>query len=200
MMSAGTYFGHLVGNGVSETKNGTPFVWLEYDITYVMNDSTGQWEKCDRCKRSVDLYLSEKAMPFSNDKLNAIGFNGDFGNMQFDPQKTSEGTQLVCKHESGANGNMYEKWDFPFAGSERKPAGTDLIRQLNAKYRQYQQPKPPQAKPTPSQPLPAQDHPTAPSQGLYPDHVSRPAPASLQQPRGTQPPEIPSYGDSDISF
>lgn len=124
MIPSGTYTGYLKEAVTSKAKTGTPSMALTF---YIDTDDQG------RVERTVYLYLSDGAWPYSEEKLEYLGFDGDFANPTFNESVTTDGVTLLCKHES-YEGEVRERWDIlrrrPI---ERAPDGE--VSQLNKRWR-----------------------------------------------------------------
>lgn len=131
----GSYWCRLLGAVVSEIGDKkTPALVMKFDITHRAG-SDGMWVDLPQPEqREVRLFLSEAAWPYTEEKLKAFGFSGDFGKPDFDPEWKNAGCELVCKHET-SNGKVYEKWDFPRSAGETAPANPDVVRTLNARWK-----------------------------------------------------------------
>ena len=131
----GNYKGKIVSAITSQAKSGNNQVEIEFDI--VAGKDGGQWSPIDGERRRVFLSLSEKARAYSEDKLESIGFKGDYAAIKFDDALVADGVELVCRHEE-YNGSTREKWDFASWGAPREVAAApaDEIKRLNALYAQ----------------------------------------------------------------
>jgi hypothetical protein len=84
-------------------------------------------------RRTVWLYLSEAAREFTLDKLQRLGFNGDFSRPDFGDEMKS-GIEVVCEHDT-FDGKLREKWQLKGGGQiEHTAPCADIIRKLNAMY------------------------------------------------------------------
>jgi hypothetical protein len=134
-------------------------------------------------KKRVDLYLSDAAWPYSEEKLKRLEFNGDFINPDFNRSLV---ITLNCRHETGNDGKVREKWDF--FGSERPPVELDKSRamQLKARFKANAPAasKPPTGKPTPPAPKVSTPPTKAPpSKGPPPQGKPSPSNAMVAQDR-----------------
>lgn len=153
-MQPNNYFGTLLG-GAADTLNNekaTPLMRLTFNVTH--QAVNGEWAKLtDPVTRDVQLFLSDKAWPYSQPKLAALGFNGDFSEPVFDSDIISKGTMLECRHRrgTGQDQNMYEDWSLGGYGQrEVKSPSQDELRKFNARWRQdAASQRPPQGAPTP---------------------------------------------------
>ena len=138
----GNYFGQLKKWGLCEEQGKAPFVWLDFAISHFGRG--GEWEVCADGVRTVFLYVSDAAWPYTEEKLTRLGFNGNFGaGMDFSDAAKSDGVQLICKHELYQN-KPREKWDLfrEGGGMEHTEATPDTVRRLNAKWKLHTSPKP----------------------------------------------------------
>lgn len=109
-------------------------------------------------ERRVFLSLHENSMPFTQAKLEALGFNGDFADPKFSDAVHNKGVELVCEH-STHNGKATERWGLANWRPEIKPATADKLRHFNAKWKALGGST--QAKPAPPAPLPPTGNGTA---------------------------------------
>ena len=149
-MNEGDYWGVLrqASVGVSKT-NKTPQMVMVFSVTH---EATGEgWKEIQQADRTIYWALTDKALPYAEEKLRFLGFNGDYGNPQFGEK--SQGCSLRCKHED-YKGNTQERWDLAeWGGAGAEKAGDDVIRLLNAQWKSHNgsQPKP-AGKPKPPAP------------------------------------------------
>lgn len=143
----GNYWGVLV-SGVtclSQSKK-SPQIMVTFSITHA-DDGNGGWTQIQPTERNIYLSLTDAARPYSEDKLEALGFNGDFANPGFSQDATTKGVGLLCKREI-YNGKDREKWDLASWGvKETELAPSDIVRMLNAQWRQRKQQAAPAGKP-----------------------------------------------------
>lgn len=151
MLEAGDYFGQLKQWGIDEPKEGkTPSIWLEFNVSHV--SAKGAWVETGEQKRTIYLFISDAAWPYTMEKLNRLGFNGNFGTMDFGDEAKNRGVQLTCRHEE-YKGKSREKWDLFYEGGSASytEASPDTIRRLNAKWKAQSTPAP-ASKPKPPAP------------------------------------------------
>lgn len=162
MLESGTYIGQLFAAGMDKNKNDTPFLFIEFQLTY--QAVAGEWKTINGdIKREVRIYLSDAARNSGvpQQKLQTLGFNGDFARPQFDPKVSSDGVQLVCTHEqytdNSGNQKTAERWDLAnWGGSrERQDVGGDTLRELNSWWKVENQPPAPAGAPPPPPSQPA---------------------------------------------
>jgi len=85
-------------------------------------------------ERTVWLYLSDGAMPYTTEKLEACGFNGDFADPKFDQRLYDEGIQL-SSHTEDYDGTPKEKWDIARERKPITPAASDLVKKLSREWK-----------------------------------------------------------------
>lgn len=144
--AAGIYWGKLkeVGIGASG-KNKTPRLRLIFTVDLKANEN-GDWEKvAEPLERSVNFFLTDAALEWTEEKLAALGFDGNYAEpdiRSFDPDLSSAGTQLSCTIRKGEGEKSFEEWqiskldDIRSDGLDPLP-GQDLDR-LAARYKQNQ--------------------------------------------------------------
>jgi hypothetical protein len=87
-------------------------------------------------ERTSTLWLSDGAFPYSKEKLEMLGFNGDFDNPAVDPKyHATETFTVVCRNEpytdNDGNQKVGEKWEVGRGGVRMgKPAGNDKARAM----------------------------------------------------------------------
>lgn len=189
----GTYLGSIVEIGTDESQQGTPFLFIEVQVNDIADDQ-GAWVECDKALRSINFYLSEKAWPHSREKLEKLGFNGDFNTPNIDDKYWTEGVVLDCWHEE-YEGKTREKWNFQELRfeRERKIVDANTLKALSAKFKSGGKPK---ATPAPGKPAPPANNngSNPPSAGAAPA-----APAPQQQSAGASA-TMQAPADAEIPF
>lgn len=125
-MKAGTYCGTFVKGVVTESSKGTPSLAMTFSITHIAEG--GDWvELADPLERTVFLYMSDNAWKYSKEKLEKLGFNGDFDN----PQIKNEMVNLELKYEN-YNGADKARWEIAGGGGsfEATEAAPDVKMRL----------------------------------------------------------------------
>ena len=140
----GAYYGQLLGAqcGKLPSAKQTPFVGISFQISH-MAGQDGAWNPvAESNQREVKLFLSDGAWPYTKQKLDSLGFNGDFANPVF----TETAATLTCK----LNDKGYDEFDLYHegGGSEYEPLDTNAVRTFTARYRsETQTATPPVGKP-----------------------------------------------------
>lgn len=150
----GYYMGTAKAGQLAEAKTGNAQFVVTFDVTH--RDSNGAWEPITPIERDVYLSTTEKAWPYTEKKLEALGFDGNFNAPKFaNPQAT-----IIARTETH-DGKARLKWDIwtEREKPEYKPVTTDEQRKLMARWKQSHPqaasaPKPPA---TPAQPQPEDD-------------------------------------------
>jgi len=162
LLPQGLYWGRLVEIGTDRlgNDNRTPYVYVVWELTH---RAVGEdWIATEPIHRESRWWVTEKAEPYTMDRLARLGFNGDFDHPAFDasPHPERDGVQLICRH-TRRDGQEYEEWDLADmrAEREREPWDAELKRQFRAKYRTHMasQKRPkggPPAPPRPQSPEP----------------------------------------------
>jgi hypothetical protein len=145
MFVPGRYWMASPAVGTAVSSKNKPYIFIEGDITHQRSgtDENGQplWEQVVAPqKRTVFLYLSDAAFNYTADKLDALGWNGDFKAPALSPEN-SGGIEAECVHEpyakDGESPQLREKWNLPGGGGiDHKAADADVIRKLNAMWKQ----------------------------------------------------------------
>lgn len=150
MKEKGTYFGKLQSGIVGQAKTGSPQMCIEFTVTHILG-ADGQWQGCDEFVRTVFMPMTDNAWPYAVEKLERLGFDGNFKTPGFSDAAQAEGVELLCRHES-YEGRSVEKWDLAGGGSYvPKPAGDDAVRRLAEKWKMRAKPAggpPPKTPPT----------------------------------------------------
>lgn len=164
MWEAGKYRGNPISGLLGKAKTGTP----QFVVTFEIEQSEGQ-------TREVFLFLSEGSIDNTMDKLDRLGFGGDFANPTFN---CPEPVELECRHEEW-NGKTREKWDLGFA-REHKPLEADETRRLSALWKSRKPSGPPSSKPAgrpATPPARASTPPPSKPSGPPPAKAATPPPA-----------------------
>jgi hypothetical protein len=153
LFEQGRYYAVPGNMGTGQSSKGTPYFWVEFNPSHRSVD--GSWQPTDSGEnRTLYFYLSDAAFAFSQAKLDRLGFNGDFERPVLGTEQ-AKGFEVDCVHEV-YDGSTREKWDLPGTGVNHEPTTPDVIRRLNAMYRQAKGPnggaKRPAGKPTPAKP------------------------------------------------
>lgn len=162
MFAPGTYWLDHVTCGVGESDKGTPYFWIEGDVAQTAD---GQ-QVLHPERRTIFAYLSDAARGYTMNKLERLGFNGDFENPALSVIEADGGIWAECRHEV-YEGSPREKWELPGGSIRHAALDADMIRKLNAIWRsRHQQPAAP-ARPAASKP-PAAKPPPSPSKAARP--------------------------------
>lgn len=139
MHPAGIYHGTPDTAVTSTAKTGTPQLVITFNLTHVADGPS--WVELPTGQTAdVYLFLSDAAWPFTEEKLKALGFNGDFADPKFSDQVYAEGVDLECRHES-YQGKVRAKFEM-MGGNKPEPAAADVMRQLNARWKAKTAPAP----------------------------------------------------------
>lgn len=139
MLPEGSYLAqNPVGGMDTRGANNTPFMVVALDIVYGSRD--GSWHELQEpAKRSLWLATTDGAWPYTEKKLRAMGFNGDFREPEFIVPADDNGAawvEVICRHEE-YEGKIREKWELAKWGDQdRTPPADDVIRKLQAKWKQ----------------------------------------------------------------
>lgn len=189
MAAEGKYHGILKQGvvGLSQASN-VEQVELTFDITHQLGEDQ-QWHPIASMERTIFLSLSDNSWQYTEAKLKALGFNGDFRDMQFGEGPRAEGVELLCQHEE-YQGKKRERWELAnWSSREVRPAGDDKLRRLNAKWKASAGSAPA----TSGRPAPP---PAAASAAPATPAAPAPAAAAPATPAATTPP----YADEGRSF
>lgn len=173
MMEQGQYWGVPISGITGMSSSSKPQMVVTVKVTHQADPASEDgWRTIGQQERKVYLSFSDAAMPYSNAKLEKLGFNGDYNAPGF----SAPGVELRCSHEEYKD-KLGEKWDV-WGQMAVEQAPDDVIRQLNAKWR-AKHPTKAAGRPTPPPPK------------------REPAPVAATEPEGA---ESPSVDKSDIPF
>lgn len=147
----GVYVCEITNQGFDESKEKkTPYFWLEVRPLGQVNpeDPEGQLWGCEDFLRSVSLWLTEKCVERSRDRLMGLGWDGNRW-QDLEPggpcSFAGKELRLQCTHEQNGD-KVYEKWDFPFDGPKEMTHKAGLARGIDALFGRNK--KPPAQPPT----------------------------------------------------
>lgn len=129
----GTYLCEVTAQGFDESTKGTPYFWLAFNVLEKIEEEGNL--PLQQQERIIRLWLSEKAIDISAGQLRAVGWKGNWKDL--DSGKHSfEGEQMefACRHEI-YNELPHERWEFP-RGSQRPEQRKGLAAKLDKKYPQ----------------------------------------------------------------
>lgn len=128
MTPEGIYTGTVLDARVAEF-NGKDKIVIKFKVVS-KHDGTLIQPALDR---TVYMALSDAALPFTEEKLEKMGFLGDFEKMEFSESCYDSGVSLACKHRE-YSGKMNEEWDV-HCGRAPKAAGGDTIAKLSERWK-----------------------------------------------------------------
>ena len=137
----GHYIVRVIGQGFGELPNEkrTPYFFIQVEPIGMVNpaDPTGALFGCEAYARTVNLYLTEKAIDFSLQRLYRLGWQGQsFVDLDGDsPVHSFAGQQieLVCRHDH-SGGKTYDNWEFPPLDSQPVKSDPAVAKRLDALY------------------------------------------------------------------
>ena len=112
-----------------------PALVVDIDVTYKAQD--GDWVALPDgpVQRSLYFSFSDAAYEWTEKKLKALGFNGDFKNPRFSDKAMTEGIEVVCDIRPDSKNNARENWDLAnWGGQERKTPAQDVRARLQARW------------------------------------------------------------------
>ena len=128
MYQAGQYWGVLQEWGCNKADTGTPFIFLVFEITHYKSGDS--WEVETPANRTIRLFSSSKAWPYTKEKLQNLGFDGD----DFPSELYEQGLRLNCNHET-YEGETKERWDIPGGGGGAPENDPQMADQLKRKWK-----------------------------------------------------------------
>jgi hypothetical protein len=142
-LANGFYQGRLKNACLAMTDNNVPYVCLTFDIESRIE--MGEEIYLDRPEeRDVKFFMGDNSKEYAERDLERIGFNGNYADMKFN-QELYDGVKLYAEQSTNPkDGKTYQNWRITGTGmaKEKKPAPTDLIKQLNAEWRAHGHAKP----------------------------------------------------------
>ena len=137
MTPAGKYWGFIQKDGVA-TQNarstGTPQLVIPVRLTHRANNA--DWVDLEDGPIDCSLYMSltDRAWPYTEKKLKALEFGGNFADPVFGADVISKGIGLTCRHET-YQGTARERWELSDWGSAAEATGSEAVRTLNARWK-----------------------------------------------------------------
>ncbi len=153
LMAEGDYYGQPERGEMMFDMKGQKYMYLHFTVTHVL-DSTNNWKDCPAgIKRATRLYYTPNALPSTDKKLRAMGFNGDFGNPVF-----KNALAFTCEH-NGEYENWGVRWPLEGGTENDKALSESDVLQLNADWdARHNKPAVPSGAPaSPSKAPPAAD-------------------------------------------
>ncbi len=130
MLQGGTYWGLIQAGVCGESESGNPQIVITARMTHILGNDNN-YQAIAPQDRKLYLATTDAAWPYTEKKLKALGFNGEFKAMDFDEKPKFEGVAFICKQDT-FNGKPKEKWDLKDWGGEVEQASEDKLRRLNA--------------------------------------------------------------------
>lgn len=162
MIAAGYYWAAPLSGKLTTTQTGT----MQFAIEFKLLDTDD--------RRTVFLFTTDAAWPYTEEKLRKLGWNGNADDMAF----TADRIELVCKHEQ-YNGKTREKWDVARDQAEMPVAPEDAKREVLARWKAGAGAKSASARKPDAVPARAS---TAPAQSAPPRGRATPATPKTREP------------------
>lgn len=128
----GMYWMETPQLGTTNSSKGTPAIFLKGRITHVaIGGETKPYPL--PTERTLWEYLSDAAFQYSIERLNSVGFNGDFANPQLSGDH-SKGVWVECSVEL-YDGKQKERWQLAGGGGsnvEHAQFDSETVRRLTA--------------------------------------------------------------------
>jgi len=146
------------GFGVSKVKR-TPYFWLQVQPC----KHNGEELLNSQYSREVQLYLTDKTVDRVIAQLRGIGWDGEsWKDLEVDGDHSFKNVnvQLICEHEQGENGTVYDRFRFPSPDMATPEQTKGVAKKLDALFGKALKGKgKPAAKPKPVVPEVAADEP-----------------------------------------
>lgn len=139
--AGGLYVAEVTGQALSKTKNGNYQIVLSIKILGKPDPkSPTAYIEIEQKPRTIYIVITDKTIDYVIADLETLGFVGtSFGMIDSEhPQHQNLiGTQVDvwCKHDTGIDGNTYEKWRIshpPSGGLDVDPLDNKGVRQLDS--------------------------------------------------------------------
>lgn len=129
----GAYKCEIVDQGLSQSSNGNPQIWLKIRALESIDDPALQIQQHERM---VYWTITEKTIEFVLEKLDALGFDGESFrqidlNNQHPQSFIGNVEEFYCQLET-YDGKEREKWDLSRGASAVKPLDETEARKLDA--------------------------------------------------------------------
>jgi len=144
-VNEGQYWGYRISAVTTLSRAGNPQMEVTWSVTNVLGEN-GEYEELPQ-PVEVKQYISltDAAMPYSIERLNTMGFNGSFEEPGFSDVIDKQGQPLTCKHDT-YQGKTRDRWDLAMQ-IEAEKAPQNLCKQLSARWKAQNKPKPTKVKP-----------------------------------------------------
>lgn len=182
MQPAGNYFAKLKSGVYTKAKTTTTMqMAVIFEVTHMAEG--GEWAPLPLpVERTIYLAFTDGAQQYTDAKLIALGFDGNFATPGFSDEAKFEGIELICRHEPNRDNKVTEKWDIAKWGGERtiEAAPADACRQAAAAWKaRTVKSAPPAGRPTAP--------PAAPARSAPPPPAAAPAPSAGGVATATKP-------------
>ena len=174
MIPEGTYIGTITSAVLGVSKKNNPELVLQIAV-----------QSEPPARRTIRWYFTEACEKYTQDKLKALGFNGDFDQPMFNDAAAVTGVEWNCTHED-YQGEMKERWELAsWGGAAAEKAPADVIRKMTALWKSKNGASKPVTAPaprtTPKAPPAAPATSPAPAAPVAPPAVTAP-PAEISWP------------------
>lgn len=125
----GTYFGTIVGAKGETAKSGNAQIVVEISLTHYHNGD--RWEELPLAiTRKIFWSLTPKAIPYTMERLEAVGFNGDLENPAFTYNVMDRSARPKFQaSDNEYNGKKTTRWDIvgDFGANDSRGISKDVI-------------------------------------------------------------------------
>lgn len=138
-LQPGRYMARFESGTTSLSKNGNPQVVIDVTVGFVLDQAANQWvEVPGNLRRRIYLSMADAAEQYTVQKLEAMGFTGNFDKVDVSDEFKVNGLEFNCSEEEGNNGRLFERWDLANWGDGNKveAAPSSITKTLNAKWKQ----------------------------------------------------------------
>lgn len=135
--ATGYWLGNVTSGTYAYNRKKNPQVILR--IVLVKEAVDGKWQLLPKpMEETIYMQMSGGAIPITEKGLEQLGFNGNFGDMQF-----SAGEEIQFEsYDNVWEGQVTRKFRLPAEGGAPEPVSDDLIRKENARWRNNHPAKP----------------------------------------------------------
>lgn len=117
---------------VSKSERGSPFVGIE--VRFVNRKVPSGWEACQPFKRTLRLFLTPAAYQYTEEKLLALGFNGDYANPRLSEAVMSKGIKCDIDND-GKYDNVNLVYEGGGGNKEFAKLGVEEIAKFTARFK-----------------------------------------------------------------
>lgn len=133
-MQDGKYFAKVLSAVTTKAQTGNPQMAVKLSVTHSANGDS--WDAIEPVEKTMFWSLTDAAWEFTRQKLEMLGFDGDFANPGFAAEALDTGIAVGLHHEE-YQGKSRERWELADYGGSREyeQAPEDILRKLGATWK-----------------------------------------------------------------